>query len=216
MVPSRHSGTFREVQLQAVRFLHRPRSRLTRVELEALRTVPLGELVRDEKRSPALRLMARRLLHDGDSCGFSDGKELFTMVYARGYLDVVRTLRQKSVRPAVAMELLALLVHESDFDTGEIKRSRPALAAELGVSPKVVSELMGELFKLGAVERSYDDGEGHRVRSVRYFLSEKIATHLKGTARDHARASARVLKFDALAPRSDRRSRAARAPLPVL
>ena len=51
------------------------------------------------------------------------------------------------------MELLALLVHESDFDTGEIKRSRPALAAELGVSPKVVSELMGELFKLGAVER---------------------------------------------------------------
>ena len=80
-----------------------------------------------------------------------------------------RTLRQKSVRPAVAMELLALLVHESDFDTGEIKRSRPALAAELGVSPKVVSELMGELFKLGAVERSYDDGEGHRVRSVRYF-----------------------------------------------
>ena len=57
----------------------------------------------------------------------------------------------------------------SDFDTGEIKRSRPALAAELGVSPKVVSELMGELFKLGAVERSYDDGEGHRVRSVRYF-----------------------------------------------
>ena len=53
----------------------------------------------------------------------------------------------------MAMELLALLVHESDFDTGEIKRSRPALAAELGVSPKVVSELMGELFKLGAVER---------------------------------------------------------------
>ena len=104
------------------------------------------------------------------------------------------------------MELLALLVHESDFDTGEIKRSRPALAAELGVSPKVVSELMGELFKLALSSVSYDDGEGHRVRSVRYFLSEKIATHLKGVARDHARASARVLKFDALAPRSERRS----------
>ena len=186
MVPSRHSGTFREVQLQAVRFLHRPRSRLTRVELEALRTVPLGELVRDEKRSPALRLMARRLLHDGDSCGFSDGKELFTMVYARGYLDVVRTLRQKSVRPAVAMELLALLVHESDFDTGEIKRSRPALAAELGVSPKVVSELMGELFKL-ALSSALRRWRGPSGALGSVFLSEKIATHLKGVARDHAR-----------------------------
>lgn len=120
------------------------------------------------------------------------------MVFPRAYYEVVRTLRRHSARPAVAMELLALLVQCADFDTGEIKRSRPALAADLDVSPKVVSLLMGELFKLGAVERSYNDGEGHRVRACRYFLSEKIATHLKGKARDDARASARVLQFDAL------------------
>lgn len=195
--------------VSAVRFLHRPRGQLSQVELEALRTVPLGELVRDERRSPALRLAARRLLHDGYSCGFSDGKELFTMVYARDYYEVVRALRRHSARPAVAMELLALLVQSSDYDTGEIKRSRPALAADLGVSPKVVSLLIGELVKLGAVERSYDDGEGHRIRSCRYFLSDLIATHLKGAARDRARASARVLDFNALAPR-ERRPRSPR------
>lgn len=201
--------------MTAVRFLHRPRGRLSRLELEALRKVPLGELVRDESRSPVLRLVAARLLHDGDSCGFSDRMERFTMVYARDYLEVVRWLRQESARPAVAMELLALLVHESDFDTGEIKRSRPALAEELGVSPVVVSRLMGELFKIGAIERSYDDGEGHRVRSVRYFLSERIATHLKGVARGRARTSARVLDFEARRP-TERRPRAVLAPVEVL
>lgn len=195
-----------------VRFLGRPRGRLTRVELEALRTVPLGELIRDERRSPALRLAARRLVADGDSMAYSEGKELWTMVYADGYYEVVRALRHESARPAVAMELLALLVRVSDFDTGEIGRSRPALAADLGVSPKVVSLLMGELFKLGAVERSYLDGDGHRVRSVRYFLSDKIATHLKGLARDRARESARVLDFDALKRPTERRSRASVVP----
>lgn len=188
-----------------VRFLHRPRGRLTALELEALQTVPLGELIRDERRSPALRLQARRMLNDGRSCGFSDGKELFTMVYAQNYYEVVRALRQHSARPAVAMELLALLVRSSDYDTGEILRSRPALAADLGVSPQVVSRLMGELVKLGAVERSYNDAEGHRTRACRYFLSDLIATHLKGVARDRARASARVLTFGALQPASERR-----------
>lgn len=202
--------------MNAVRFLHRPRGRLTAVELEALRIVPLGELVRDERRSPALRLAAGRLLQDGRSCGFSDGEEPFTMVYARSYYEVVRALRKHSARPAVAMELLALLVRESDFDTGEIMRSRPALAADLGVSPKVVSGLMGELVKLGAVERSYNDGEGHRVRAVRYFLSDIIATHLKGKARSDARASARVLDFEALARPNERRLRAVVHPVEVL
>lgn len=199
-----------------VRFLNRPRGRLTRVELQALREVPLGELVRDESRSPALRLMARRMLHDGDGCGFSDDKELYSMVFPRAYYEIVRTLRRHSARPAVAMELLALLVQCADFDTGEIKRSRPALAADLDVSPKVVSLLMGELFKLGAVERSYNDGEGHRVRACRYFLSEKIATHLKGKAREDARASARVLQFDALARPSEDRSHHQPVRVPVL
>jgi hypothetical protein len=58
----------------------------------------------------------------------------------------------------------------------------------VGITPRAVSEIMGEMEAVGAV---YRQREG---RGVRYFVHPSLGTHLGGAARDRAQASAPRLR----------------------
>lgn len=190
-----------------IRFIHRRRDRLNRAEAAELRQLLLP-VINDESRRPGVRLTARRLLGEvaRETAGSTTWE--FTMISVRQYADVVSHLRRVSARPAVAMELWAICMRELDFDTGEVMVSRSVLAAELGVSAKVVSELCGELVKCRALLRSFEDDEGHRTRSVRFFVNPRVGTRLYGEARVTAQAAAPVLLFPVSELPTERRSRA--------
>jgi DNA-binding IclR family transcriptional regulator len=95
---------------------------------------------------------------------------------------VVRWIGENSKRPQKAALLWATLLEHLRMDTGEIMATRQELADRIGVQPRGVSELMGELASINAVQRQ------KRGRGVRYFLNPTIATHLPGA---QARLAAR-------------------------
>lgn len=146
---------------------------------------------------PVQRAMVARWVADLDRHTVSSEGRCFLMLYPEDNLLVVRELRRASSRPAVACELWALCLGRLAVETGEVLASRAELAAELGVSAAVVSRLMGELVKLGAVSRLQAPVEGLRGRgAVRYFVNPNVGTHLSGKARDDAQSAARrVLPF---------------------
>lgn len=186
--------------------------RLTRQEAVTLRTRPLGEIMDDESLSPGLRLAARRLLREGDKEVLSSRKEPFAMFFTGEHRRLMRHLRHESRHPILAAELFSLCVQNMDWDTGEVLLSRPELAAEMGVKPELISRLTGELVKCRALERGYLDASGNRVRSVRYFVSARVATHHRtSAARDAAVAAAPPLQLIGGSDfPTERRSRAAR------
>lgn len=87
-------------------------------------------------------------------------------------------------RPKLAVKLWSLLFSKLPPDSNDVQASREELAAKLGCKPNDVSEVMGELERLGAV---YRRKEG---RGVRYLVHPKFGTHLKGAIRDKAQAEA--------------------------
>lgn len=119
----------------------------------------------------------------------------FVLVAMDERADVLGYLRLVSRRPAVAMHLWSVCITNMTFRTGEVALSRKQLSERLGVSMTVVSELMGELVKCGAIRRSFDEDDGFRGRSVRYFVNPRLATHLKGAARAEAQAAAPMFDF---------------------
>ena len=196
-----------------IRFIDRPRGRLDRDEAARLRE-RLVDLRDDESERPTLRLMVRRLLNEVDRQAASESKWRFVMISAEDHYAVCCYLQEHSRRPALAQRLWAYILANMSFETGEVLRSREQLAAELKVSGQVVSVLMGELVKVGAISRCYEDEEtGTRVRAVRYFVNPRIATNERGVARDEVqRQAAPLLKLiDGAAHPSQRRSRAPRA-----
>ena len=199
-----------------IRFIPRPSGRLNRDELGEFRRM-LGGVADDAGRSATMRYNAQRMLAQLSRDSVSHGRWPFMMLNPERYAAISRHLRLTSRRPAVALELLAICLRELNWETGEIVRSRHALAGELGVSAQVVSTLMGELVKCGAVSRCFEDDEGHRARSVRYFFNPMVGTMLQGAARDEAQRAAPVLKLiDGGSRRAERRARAPGAPLSVL
>lgn len=136
----------------------------------------------------------------------------FVLVAMAEKADVLGYLRMQSRRPAVAMHLWSVCISNMTFRTGEVALSRKQLSERLGVSMTVVSELMGELVKCGAIRRSFDEDDGYRGRSVRFFVNPRLATHLKGAARAEAQAKAPVpdLSFDGVGRRCERRGGVAR------
>ena len=69
--------------------------------------------------------------------------------------------------------------------TGEIMADRETLADRLGIEPRTVSEIMGELTTINAIRKAKDG------RKVRYGMNPNIATHLPDPAiREQARDAA--------------------------
>lgn len=191
-----------------IRFLPRPSGRLNRDELGEFRRM-LGGVADDERRSGTMRYSAQRILAQLSRDSVSHGRWPFMLLNPERFAAISRHLRLTSRRPAVALELLAICLRELNWETGEIVRSRFAMADELGVSAQVVSTLMGELVKCGAVSRCFEDADGNRSRAVRYFFNPMVGTMLEGAARDEAQRSAPVLKLvDGGSRRTERRARA--------
>jgi DNA-binding transcriptional ArsR family regulator len=195
------------------------RGRLYSTDAEILRHRPLAEIVDDASLAPRLRLAARRALREADKEILPAKTELFAMLRTGNHRDLMRYLREHSRHPMIAAELFSLCVHHMDWDR-MVPLSRSALAAELGVSPGVVSRVMGELSKCGAIERIFADELGNRTRTVRYRVNAKIVAYGPSSADlDKARSEAPPLRFHVVGgtdlPPTERRSRAPVAVLPV-
>lgn len=109
----------------------------------------------------------------------------FVMISPAQNAAVVRWLNDHSKRPMKATQLWAELFTVLHPTSGEILMDRETLATRLGIEPRTVSEIMGELTKINAIRKAK---EGRRVR---YGMNPNIATHLpdpalRETARDRA------------------------------
>jgi len=199
-------------------YIARRLGRLDRDDGEILRTVPLGDIMDDQSMPPRLRLTARRLIREGDREIKPSKRKEFEMLFSAEHTRLLRHLRLTSRRPMIAAELFSLCMREMEWNTREVKLSRFAIAKELGVKPDVVSQLMGELVKCGAMRRSFEDDDGNRVRAVRYFVSARIAHRGESSAAlDNDRAKEPVLKLvGGTDLPTERRSRAPRCEAPVL
>jgi hypothetical protein len=113
----------------------------------------------------------------------------FVMVNAVLYHEVLMRLTEVSRRPLLAVKLWSLLFSKLPPDSNEVQATREELATELHCQPAAVSEIMGELERLGAV---YRQREG---RGVRYSVNPILGTHLSGAARDKAQAAAPALRL---------------------
>lgn len=175
-----------------IRFINRRLGRLNREQAAELRQLLLP-VIEDESKHPSVRLSARRLVAEIARETASSKVWRFLMISPDQNAAVIRYLRFESCRPIVAVDLWSVCLRWLDFETGEVVRSREQLAAEVGVSAKVVSQVMGELVTCGAVSRLFEDDDGNRVRWVRYFVNPRVGTHLHGEARDAAQVAAPVL-----------------------
>ena len=113
----------------------------------------------------------------------------FIMVEPGLYADVVEHLTKHSRRPHKAVVLFTRLFSYLPPDGNEVLVDRTELARVVGITPKHVSEIMGELEAIGAV---YRRREG---RGVRFYVNPRLGTHLGGAARDKAQAAAPELRL---------------------
>jgi DNA-binding transcriptional ArsR family regulator len=113
----------------------------------------------------------------------------FIMVEPHLYADVVAYLDRHSRRPRKAVQLFTRLFTALPPDSNEVTATREELAKMVGITPRAVSEIMGELEEIGAI---YRQREG---RGVRYFVHPSLGTHLSGAIRDKAQAEAPKLRL---------------------
>lgn len=165
------------------------RDRITQTDAEELR-----RLVAD---FPGLSDRLRgELIAEIDRRTASKNGWTFVMLSPEQNAQVVEWLAENSTRPQAATKLWAKLFTALRTDTGEIVMTRDELAGAVKIEPKHVSEIMGELEKIGAITRRRQRVAGLRGPGlVRYFMNPRIGTHLTGTARDMAQAEAPLLKL---------------------
>jgi DNA-binding transcriptional ArsR family regulator len=118
----------------------------------------------------------------------------FVMVEPRLYADVVEHLTKHSHRPQKAVVLFTRLFQLLPADGNEVRASRDELAQLVGIKPRAVTEIMGELEAVGAV---YRRKEGRRAV---YYVNPLLGTHLGGTTRDKAQAEAPPLRLRLVEP----------------
>jgi hypothetical protein len=109
----------------------------------------------------------------------------FVMISPAQNAAVVRWLSEHSKRRSEAVRLWAELFTVLHPTSGEIMADRATLADRIGIAPREVSKIMGELTKINAIRKAKDG------RKVRYGMNPNIATHLpdpalRETARDRA------------------------------
>lgn len=103
----------------------------------------------------------------------------FLMIDTVRYARVAEWLAANSRRPLVALRLWAHVFCHLTED-GQLVLSRTELAAELGVRPDEVSEVVSELVRVKAMSRE------RKGSTVRYAMSPWLGTHLSHAARDDA------------------------------
>jgi DNA-binding transcriptional ArsR family regulator len=113
----------------------------------------------------------------------------FIMVEPHLHDQVVGYLTEHSKRPLKALRLWSKLFTVLPPDSNEVLLSRGELAQAVGLQPRTVSEIMGELESIGAVYRRQEG------RGVRYFVHPSLGTHLTGAVRDKAQAEAPKLRI---------------------
>lgn len=153
----------------------------------------LQSVIDDERRSGSDRLMHRRLLAELDGQTASLVKWRCSMISTTSGAAIARHLRASSYRPAVALELLWVCLREAEFNGGVVRKSRPQLAAELGVEPRVISRLMGEFVRIGVVARELVDDDGIRLTAPRYRVNPRVATNARRAFRKTVQDAAPVL-----------------------
>src|SRR3954453_8222032 len=121
----------------------------------------------------------------------SEGRWPFVMISPEQNATVVRWLQEHSRYPVMAVRLWSELFTALRRDTGEILLTRDELAERVGARADRVSRVVHELASIGAlvVHRERVAGMRGRGRAV-YLMNPNVATHLKGAARDKARAEA--------------------------
>lgn len=191
-------------------FISRP-DRLHRDKADALRQALLP-FVDDPESSRSVVGVVGELLGLLDRKTASSHRWTFVMLSPAQNAAVVNFIWSGGARsPRLSSLLWAMCFQHLRLDTGEVLLSRDEFAAALNCPGREVSRAMSELVTFGAISRRR---EGQRVR---YFMNPRVATHLSGAARDTAQAAAPILKvIDGSSHPSQRRSRAAVAPLTVL
>jgi hypothetical protein len=102
-------------------------------------------------------------------------KEAFVMMYPWQNAAVVEWLMNNSKRPLKAAQLWALLFCNVDRD-GLIMLSREELAEKVGIEPRTVSEIMGELEKFNAIFKRRTRVAGMRGPGrVEYYMNPHVA-----------------------------------------
>lgn len=118
----------------------------------------------------------------------------FIMLSPEQNAAVVKWLIENSKRPMIGVQLWAVLFNNLRTDTGEIVQTRDELADTLKVTAREISEVMGELATIGAINRKRERVAGMRGPGlVRYFMNPRVATTLKGGERDKAQEKAPLL-----------------------
>lgn len=179
-----------------VGFLERRRSKLRRDESEAV----LAALDRAAASDPFYATVeGQRALaaHRADVLRRTAAAtwEVFGMLVLAANRELTAALVAYSKRPLVAVRLWALCLEHMDWDSEEVMLSRSALAQELGVDPRDVSQVVSELVRLKVLGRKRRDG------LARYEVSPWMATHRTLTGElDAARARWPRPDFGALAP----------------
>jgi DNA-binding transcriptional ArsR family regulator len=164
--------------------------------LASLKTFERARYTRRQKQAEILERLASEVLGPASAAqlalAFSasvpdpdSDRWTFAMISPGQNAAVVEWLSKHSTRPQVAVRLWAMLFTALRSDNGEILLSRNELAQRLGIEPRTVSELMGELSRINAIVRRKEG------RSVRYSMNPSIATHIPGPeARKAAREAA--------------------------
>ena len=172
--------------------------------IERLRTRPdrAREAKAEELRQALLEFpglppeATKRVLHALDRSTPTGAGWGFVMVSAEANASIVASLATTSIRPLVAVRAWALFLAHLDRVTGEVLLSRSELAERLGCRPSHVSEVAGEMEKLGAVSRRKVAVPGVRGGGeVRIFVSPLAATHLPGEARERAQREVPALRL---------------------
>ncbi len=95
----------------------------------------------------------------------------FIMVEPGLYADVVEHLTKHSRRPHKAVVLFTRLFSYLPPDGNEVTVDRAELARVVGITPKHVSEIMGELEAVGAVYRRREGSEALRATRKLFAFS---------------------------------------------
>lgn len=166
---------------------HIVRLRTRKVRLDAAKADELrqGILALDGLPEPLVTTFLAAL----DSQTAASNGWTFVMLSPAQNRAVMKWLGANSKRPMVATQLWAELFLHLRHDTGEIAAPREELAEAVGITPREVSEIMGELESINAISRSRVKVAGMRGPGVvRYQMNSLVGTHLTGAARDKAQA----------------------------
>ena len=107
-------------------------------------------------------------------------KWTFVMISPQQNAAIVNWIDANSKRRFEAVKLWAELFKHLHSGTGEIMATRDALAKATNISADHVSEIMGELASINAIQKR------KQGRHVVYYMNPNVGTNFTAEKRDHA------------------------------